>query len=215
MKKFAIIIAGCGVFDGAEIHETVLTLLAIDRQGAGFQLFAPDTEQHHVINHFTGQLMEESRNVLVEAARIARGEIRSLRDFDPSHFDGLILPGGFGAAKNLCTWAFEGDACRVNPDLEKALKAMTRLKKPVGAMCIAPVILAALFPGTRVTTGQDKNSGGFIERKGSVYVPASHGEVIVDEANLLFSTPCYMLDASISQIAEGTDNLVREMMKSM
>lgn len=215
MKKFAVIISGCGVFDGAEIHETVLTLLAIDRQGGSYQLFAPDVEQHHVINHLTGQVTAERRNVLVESARIARGKIRSLNEMDPVHFDGLILPGGFGAAKNLCTWAFEGDRCRVNPDVEKAVRSMFALKKPIGAMCIAPVILARILSGTKLTTGKDRNSGDFIEKCGSAYVSTSHGEVVTDEEKRIFSTPCYMLDSTITQIAQGADNLVREMMKRM
>ena len=215
MKKFAVIISGCGVFDGAEIHEAVLTLLAIDQQGASCQVFAPDMDQYHVVNHFTGKVMEEKRNVLVESARIARGEIMPLRDLDPSQFDGLIIPGGFGAAKNLCTWAWEGDACSVNPDVEKAVTRMLEMKKPVGAMCIAPVILARILSGTNLTTGQDKPSRDFIEKTGSVYTPTNHGEVVIDEARMIFTTPCYMLDATISQIAEGTGNIVREMLKRM
>jgi len=215
MKKFAVIISGCGVFDGAEIHEAVLTLLAIDRQGASYQVFAPDIEQYHVVNHFTGQVMQEKRNVLVEAARIARGEIMPLKDLDAAAFDAVIMPGGFGAAKNLCTWAWEGDACKVDPDVEKAVRTMLAQKKPVGALCIAPVILAKIITGTTLTTGQDKPSRAFIEKMGSVYTPASHGEVVIDEANRIFTTPCYMLDATISQIAEGADNIVREMLKRM
>jgi enhancing lycopene biosynthesis protein 2 len=206
MKKFAVIISGCGVFDGAEIHEAVLTLLAIDRQGASYQVFAPDIEQYHVVNHFTGQVMPEKRNVLVEAARIARGEIVPLKDLDASAFDAVIIPGGFGAAKNLCSWAY---------DVEKAVRTMLAQKKPVGALCIAPVILAKILPGTTLTTGQDKPSKSFIEKMGSAYTPASHGEVVIDESNRIFTTPCYMLDASISQVAEGADNIVREMLKRM
>ena len=215
MKKFAVIISGCGAFDGAEIHEAVLTLLAIDRQGASYQVFAPDIDQYHVVNHFTGKVMEDKRNVLVEAARIARGEIMPLRDLDASAFDALIMPGGFGAAKNLCTWAYDGDNCKVNPDVEKAIRTMLAKKKPVAAMCIAPVILAKIISGTNLTTGHDKSSGDFIRKTGSAYTTSNHGEVVIDEANLVFSTPCYMLDASISQVAEGADNIVREMLKRM
>jgi enhancing lycopene biosynthesis protein 2 len=215
MKKFAVIISGCGVFDGAEIHEAVLTLLAIDRQGASYQVFAPDMEQHHVVNHFTGKVMEEKRNVLVESARIARGEIMPLRDLNPSAFDALIIPGGFGAAKNLCSWAYEGENCSVNPDVEKAIRSMMALKKPVGAMCIAPVILAMIITGTNLTTGSDKQSGDFIRKKGSTYTTTTHGQVVVDESNKIFSTPCYMLDATISQVAEGADNIISEMLKRM
>src|SRR5512138_1058970 len=169
MKKFALIFAGCGVFDGAEIHESVLTLLAIDRNGAKYRIFAPDIPQYHVINHFTGQLMRETRNVLVESARIARGEVSALREFKPADYDGLLIPGGFGAAKNLCTWAYEGDECKVNPEVEKAILSMLEMKKPVGALCIAPVILARLVPGTNLTTGTDKSSASFIEKMGSTY----------------------------------------------
>lgn len=215
MKKFAVVLAGCGVYDGAEIHEAVLTLLAIDKAGAAFQCFAPDVPQHHVVNHLTGAEMAETRHVLVESARIARGNIRALGEFKAADFDALILPGGFGCAKNLCTWAFEGDACTVNPDVEKAIKGMYHAGKPVGAMCIAPVILAKLFKGTTLTTGQDPASAGFMEKMGNKAVMTNHGEVITDPERKFFSTPCYMLDASISQIAEGTENLVREMINTM
>jgi enhancing lycopene biosynthesis protein 2 len=215
MKKFAVIISGCGVFDGAEIHESVLALLAIDRNGARYRIFAPDIPQYHVVNHFTGQPMQETRNVLVESARIARGEVSSLKEFRAGDFDGLLMPGGFGAAKNLSSWAYEGDGCTVNPEVEKAIRGMMELKKPVGAMCIAPVILARLVPGTNLTTGNDKSSAAFIEKMGSTYIKTTHGEVIIDHERKILSTPCYMLDATISQIAEGADNIVREMLKLM
>lgn len=213
MKKFAVILAGCGVYDGAEIHEAVLTLLAIERAGASYQCFAPDIPQHHVVNHLTGTEMHEYRNVLVESARIARGGIKSLDQFKASDFSYLIFPGGFGCAKNLCTWAFDGDHCTVNPGVEHAVKAMHAAGKPIGAMCIAPVILGKLFKGITVTTGDDPASKGFIEKMGNSYVATTHGEVIKDRKLKLFTTPCYMLDATISQIAEGTQNLVTEMMK--
>jgi enhancing lycopene biosynthesis protein 2 len=138
-----------------------------------------------------------------------------LKDLDASAFDAVIIPGGFGAAKNLCSWAYEGDSCKVNSDVEKAVRTMLAQKKPVGALCIAPVILAKILPGTTLTTGQDKPSKSFIEKMGSAYTPASHGEVVIDESNRIFTTPCYMLDASISQVAEGADNIVREMLKRM
>ena len=143
MKKFAVVLAGCGVFDGAEIQEAVLTLLAIERAGASYQCFAPDIPQYHVIDHLSGQPANETRNVLTEAARIARGNIRPLSSFQASAFDALVFAGGFGAAKYLCSWAYKGDRAKVNPDVEKAAKAMFEAGKPIGAMCIAPVILAA------------------------------------------------------------------------
>ena len=215
MKKFAVILSGCGVFDGAEIHEAVLTLLAIDKAGAAYQCFAPDVAQHHVVNHITGKEMPEKRNVLTESARIARGNCKPLSAFNEADFDALIFPGGFGAAKNLCDWAMRGDLCTVNPGVESAITSMSEAGKPIGAMCIAPVILARLFKGTVLTTGDDPASKSFIEKMGNNYAVTVHGEVVADRERKLFSTPCYMLDASISQIAEGTENIVREMMAAM
>jgi enhancing lycopene biosynthesis protein 2 len=212
MKKFAVILSGSGVFDGAEIHEATLTLLAIRKLGAGYEIFAPDVSQHHVVNHITGEEMSENRNVLVESARIARGKIKPMTEFLADHYDAIIIPGGFGAAKNLCTWAFEGDYCHVNPEVEKAIKAMYTARKPIGAMCIAPVILGKLFPGTNLTTGDDPASAQFINHMGSHYTKTTHGEVIIDQERKIFTTPCYMLDADIVQIAEGAENIVREML---
>jgi enhancing lycopene biosynthesis protein 2 len=215
MKKFAVVLSGCGVYDGAEIHEAVLTLLAIDKAGASYQCFAPDVPQHHVVSHVTGKEVPEPRNVLTESARIARGKIKPLALFRATDYDALIFPGGFGAAKNLCNWALKGDSCTVNPDVETAIRTMFEAGKPIGAMCIAPVILAKLFKGTTLTTGNDPASKGFIETMGNRYAIATHGEVVVDKVRKLFTTPCYMLDATISQIAEGTENIVGEMMNAM
>lgn len=215
MKKFAVILAGSGVYDGAEIHEATLTLLAIAKAGAGYEIFAPDTIQHHVINHITGKEMSEKRNVMVEAARIARGVIRPAGEFKAADFDALIFPGGFGAAKNLSTWAIDGDDCKVHPDVESAVNKMAEAKKPIGAMCISPVILAKIIKNTNLTTGQDKPSKDYIEKMGSRYTTATHGEVVIDKEKKIFSTPCYMLDATIVQIEQGTQNIVREMMKVM
>ncbi len=215
MKIFAVILSGCGVFDGAEIHEAVLTLLAIDKAGAAYQCFAPDVVQHHVVNHITGKEMPEKRNVLTESARIARGNCKPLSAFNAADFDALIFPGGFGAAKNLCDWAMRGDLCTVNPGVESAIISMSEAGKPIGAMCIAPVILASLFKGTTLTTGNDPASKKFIEKMGNHYAVTAHGAVVADRERKLFTTPCYMLDATISQIAEGTENIVREMMAAM
>jgi len=214
MKKFAVILSGCGVFDGAEIQEAVLTLLAIDKLGATYQCFAPDMLQYHVLDHITGKEMPEKRNVLIESARIARGKIEPLDRFIAGEFDALVFPGGFGCAKNLSTWAYEGDRCSVLPSVEKAVMTMFEAKKPIGAMCIAPVILAKLFKGSNFTTGDDPSSGSFIRKMGNKYTPADHREVVIDRVRNLFTTPCYMLDATLSQIAEGTENLVREMLKT-
>jgi enhancing lycopene biosynthesis protein 2 len=212
MKKFAVILSGCGVFDGAEIHEATLTLLAIAQQGASYEIFAPDVFQHHVINHLTHQEMPEKRNVLVESARIARGKIQPLSEFRAGSFDAIVLPGGFGAAKNLSTVAFHGPDATVNPDLEKAVKAMHAAGKPIGALCIAPAVIARILGNVEVTIGNDPGTAQAIEKMGGKHVKASHGEVTIDRKNKIFTTPCYMLDASIVQIYEGATNVVREML---
>ncbi len=197
------------MFDGAEIHEATLTLYAIARQGAVYEIFAPDIPQHHVINHITGEEMDETRNVLVESARIARGKIRALSEFSARDFDALILPGGFGAAKNLSTFAFDGAACRVNPDVEKAVKEMASMGKPIGALCISPVILARILGDVELTIGQDAGTAEAIEKMGATHTRTSHGEVVVDKKYKVVTTPCYMLDARIDQIGEGAENVVK------
>ena len=215
MKKFAVLLSGCGVFDGAEIHEATLSLLAIVKQGGSYEIFAPNTKMHHVINHITGEEMEETRNVLVESARIARGQIRDLKQFNPASFDGLLLPGGFGAAKNLSTWAFEGADASVLPEVAEAIEGMVALKKPLGALCISPVILAKVLGKVHLTIGDDESTIDALESLGAKHVYTTHGEVVVDPDHLLVTTPCYMLDATIDQIADGANNLVDAMIKLM
>jgi len=215
MKKFAVLLSGCGVFDGAEIHEATLSMLAIVKQGGSYEIFAPDTNQHHVINHITGEEMEETRNVLVESARIARGQIRNLKQFNPASFDGLLLPGGFGAAKNLSTWAFEVADASVLPEVEEAISGMLALKKPVGALCISPVILAKVLGKVHLTIGDDEGTIDAIESLGATHVYTTHGEVVVDPDHNVVTTPCYMLDATIDQIADGANYLVDAMIKLM
>lgn len=215
MKRFAVVLSGCGVKDGSEIHEAVLTFLAICRHGAAYDAFAPDKPQKSVVNHLTQQPMPETRNVMVESARIVRGAIQPLSTFDASRYDGLVFPGGFGAAQNLCTFARDGAEMSVDPDVERAVQAMVAKGKPIGALCIAPVILAKLVPGAQVTIGQDAGVGGAVESMGAHHVRSGHGEVVVDEVRRLFTTPCYMLDANIAQVAEGAENLVKAMMQAM
>jgi enhancing lycopene biosynthesis protein 2 len=215
MKKFAVVLSGCGVYDGAEIHEATLTMLAIMKHGGSYEVFAPDIDQHHVVNHLTGQEMNERRNVLIESARIARGKIKDLKLYDPNNFDALIFPGGFGVAKNLCDFAFKGDECKVNPDVEKAILKTAGKNKPIGALCISPVILAKIFGDVELTIGQDRGTAEAVEKMGVTHIKTSHGEVIIDEKNNLFTTPCYMLDANIVQIAEGAENIVKAMMGRM
>jgi len=215
MKKFAVVLSGCGVFDGAEIHEATLTLLAIAQQGASYEIFAPDISQHHVVNHYTHQEMPEKRNVLVESARIARGKIKPLSQFRPADFDAIIFPGGFGAAKNLSTVAFDGANAKVNADVDTAVKAMHKAGKPIGALCIAPAVIARILGNVEVTIGNDPGTAATIEKMGGKHIRATHGEVVVDKKNKVFTTPCYMLDANIVQILDGATNIVRNIMKDM
>lgn len=213
--KFAVILSGCGVYDGAEIHEAVLTLLAVDRAGAGYHCFAPDVAQMHVVNHLTGQPMDESRNVLVEAARIARGAIRPLSELKAADFDAVLFPGGFGAAKNLCTFAVAGPDCTVNPDAEAVIKAFHAAGKPIGALCISPALVARVLGKVTVTIGSDPGTAQAVEKTGATHVNASHGQTVIDAANKVVTTPCYMLDATISQIDEGARAVVADILKML
>jgi len=208
MKKFAVVLAGCGVYDGAEIHEATLALLAIKQAGAHYQCFAPDISQFHVINHITGEEMPETRNVLVESARIARGNIQPLSEFKAEDFDVLFFPGGFGAAKNLSTVAFDGPNASVNAEVEAAVKAMHASKKPIGAMCISPVFIAKILGDVNITIGQDEGTIQAIEAIGATHIQTDHGDVVFDAENLVYTTPCYMLDASIVDIWDGAFNIV-------
>lgn len=210
--KFAVVLSGCGVFDGAEIHEAVLTLLAIDRLGASYQCYAPDIAQAHVINHLTGQEMPESRNVLIESARIARGAVTDLRAYHADGYDGLVFPGGFGAAKNLSSFAFDGPACTVNPEVERAIRETRAAGKPIGALCIAPAVVAKVLGGVTLTIGQDIGTSAAIEKMGAHHTLAHHGEVVIDQAARLVTTPCYMLESTIGQIATGAENVIKAML---
>ncbi len=215
MKKFAVVLSGSGVFDGAEIHEATLALYAIMKNGASYEIFAPDIPQHHVINHITGEEMAESRNVLIESARIARGLIKDITEYNAEDFDGLIFPGGFGVAKNLSSVAFHGADAQVNKVVSDAVKSTHDHGKPIGALCIAPAMMAKIFKGATVTIGQDAGTIEAIEKMGGTHINTSHGDVVYDDNLNLFSTPCYMLDANILEIAEGADNIVSAMLKVM
>ncbi|MEA3318233.1 MAG: isoprenoid biosynthesis glyoxalase ElbB [Bacteroidota bacterium] len=207
-KKIAVILAGSGVFDGSEIHEATLTLFFISQSGYTYEIFAPNIEQHHVINHITGEEMKEKRNVLIESARIARGDIKELSEYDASNFDALIFPGGFGVAKNLCSFAFDGINCKVNPEIEKTIKTTFEQNIPIGGLCISPVLLAKVLGDINVTIGQDKETSEAITKLGAKHEFTNHGEVIIDRKNKIVTTPCYMLDASIAQIGDGARNIV-------
>lgn len=215
MKKFAVVLSGSGVFDGAEIHEATLTLYSIMKNGATYEIFAPDIPQHHVINHISGEEMDESRNVLVESARIARGAIKDIKEYNPADFDALIFPGGFGVAKNLSTVAFHGPDAEVNQEVSDAVKKTYDAEKPIGALCIAPAMMAKIFEAATVTIGQDPGTIEAIEKMGGTHISTTHGDVVYDDKLNLFSTPCYMLDANILQIGEGAENIVSAMLKVM
>ncbi|MDQ2179515.1 isoprenoid biosynthesis glyoxalase ElbB [Marinifilum sp. D714] len=211
-KKFAVVLAGSGVYDGSEIHETTLALYAISKNGGEYEIFAPNIDQYHVINHITGEEMNEKRNVLVEAARIARGNIKDLKEFDANHYDAILFPGGFGVAKNLCTFAFKGPDCDVNPEVEVALKAMHEAGKPIGALCIAPALIAKILGKVEVTIGHDAGTAEAITSLGATHLNTSHGEIVFDKENKIVTSPCYMLDATIAQIGEGAENVVKTLM---
>ena len=212
-KEFAVVLSGCGVYDGAEIHEATMTLLAIKEANADYQCFAPDIPRYHVINHLTGKEMNESRNVLVESARIARGDIKALSEFKATDYDALIFPGGFGAAKNLSTVAFDGPKATVNTEVESSIKQMLSLHKPIGALCISPAVIARVIQGVEVTIGNDKETAETIEKMGSKHVVTTHGQVVHDHKYNVFTTPCYMLDATILDIKEDATVVVQEMIK--
>ncbi|WP_321285684.1 isoprenoid biosynthesis glyoxalase ElbB [uncultured Sunxiuqinia sp.] len=214
-KKIALVLSGNGVYDGSEIHETTLTMLAIVQQGASYEIFAPNIEQAHVINHLTGEEMPEKRNVLVESARIARGKIADLNTYKAENFDALVIPGGFGAAKNLCTFAFDGPDCTVNSDVEKAVLETVDAGKPIGAICIAPAVITKVLKDVEVTIGNDSGTAGAIEKMGGKHTNTTHGEVVYDEKYKVFTTPCYMLDANIEQIATGANNVIKAILKTI
>jgi enhancing lycopene biosynthesis protein 2 len=215
MKRFAVVLSGCGVFDGSEIHEAVLTMLAIKRLGAEYAIYAPDVNQMHVVNHLTGKPTGETRNVLVESARIARGKIAALSTFDADRCDAIILPGGFGAAKNLCDLAVAGTKMEVNGEVARAIGAMLKAGKPVGALCIAPMILAKLIPGVSLTLGDPGEDSQNAELLGAKHVSAGPTRAIVDEAHRVFTGPCYMNATDIAQVAECAENVVRAMLVAM
>jgi len=209
MKRVGVVLSGSGVYDGSEIHEAVITLLALARNGAEAVCFAPDKAQSDVINHLTGEGMAESRNVLVEAARIARGNIAPLSQASVNDLDALIAPGGFGAAKNLSSFASLGGDCEVDSDLKTLALAMHQAGKPLGFMCIAPATLPKIFDfPLRLTIGTDVDTAEVLEEMGAEHVPCPVDDIVVDEENRVVTTPAYMLAEDIAQAATGIEKLV-------
>jgi len=217
MKRVAVILSGCGVYDGSEIHEATAVLLALDRNGAQVTIAAPAGPQMHVVNHLRGEpAAGESRDILVEAARIARGDIKAVADLDAADFDAVILPGGFGAAKNLSTFATAGADCTVNPRVEAFLRAMHDGGKVIGAVCIAPAVVARVFGGefpVRVTIGTDPATAGAIAAMGAEHVDAAVDEIVVDQQHRIVTTPAYMLAGRISEVFDGVAKLVAKVLE--
>lgn len=213
--KFAVVLSGCGVFDGSEIHEATLTLLAIDKQKASYQCFAPNALQHLVKNHYSGKVDANSRNILDESARIARGNIKPLNEYNPSDFDAIIFPGGFGAALNLCTFALKGAACEVNSDVAKAILDSFNAKKPIAGLCIAPALIAKVLGkyGVKVTIGNDSGTKSEILKTGAIHEDCLATDICIDLKNKIVTSPCYMLASSISEVAVGAEKTVEEIIK--
>ena len=210
-KKIGVILSGCGVYDGAEIHESVITLLAIDRHGGEAVICAPNVAQMHVVNHLTGEVADgETRNVLVESARIARGNILDIAKITADQIDALILPGGFGAAKNLCDFAVKGADCTVHPEVARLVQEVHAAGKPVAAVCIAPTLLAKVLgdESPALTIGNDPQTAGAMESLGAQHIACPVREMVVDEPRKLITTPAYMLAQSISEAAEGIEKTV-------
>jgi len=209
MKKVGVILSGAGVYDGSEIHEAVITLLAIARHGAQAVCFAPDKWQSDVVNHVTGETLAERRNVLIESARIARGNVQPLSQASANDLDALIVPGGFGAAKNLSDFASLGSECAVDSSLKTLALEMHKAGKPLGFMCIAPAMLPKIFDfPLRLTIGTDIDTAEVLEEMGAEHVPCPVDDIVVDEEHKVVTTPAYMLAENIAQAASGIEKLV-------
>ena len=213
-KRVGVILSGCGVFDGTEIHEAVLTLLFLDRAGAESICAAPDINQIHVLNHLSNEEMEEKRNVLIESARIARGNVINLKTLKSDSIDALILPGGFGAAKNLSDFALKGPDATVHPEVARILREVHAVGKPIGALCIAPATVARALseftPG--VTIGEDIGTAAAIETMGAKHHTCKVDEIYIDTRNNIITTPAYMLGPGIKDVAAGIEHLVNQVL---
>lgn len=213
MVKIAVVLSGCGHQDGAEIRESVIALLALDRAGAEVQIFAPDINQRDVINHLTGQPMPETRNVLIEAARIARGQIKDLKQAKATDFDGLILPGGYGAAKNLSDVAIKGTDATALPELKALILDFIAQKKPIGAICIAPAVLTAALKSTIQPTVTIGEANDLIVGLGGKHTVCATENHVIDEAHNIITCSAYMRDDTLANVALGIEKVVAEVMK--
>lgn len=218
MIRVGVVLSGCGVYDGSEIHEAVLSLLAIAKLGAEAICMAPDIEQMHVINHFSGQTEDGcSRNVLVESARIARGQILDISTVKADDIDALVFPGGYGAAKNLCDFAVKGADCTVNDQVQRLVDETLAAGKPIAGICIAPAMLAKILgqqkPPATLTIGTDKDTAATLDAMGVTHVACTVNEVVVDEQRKIVTTPAYMLADNIAQVAVGIEKAIQRMLE--
>ena len=210
-KRIGVLLSGCGYLDGAEIHEATLTLYFLDKAGAEIIPMAPNKPQADVVNHQQGEPTGETRNVLTEAARISRGNMKDVAQVSVDDLDALIIPGGFGAAKNLCTFAKDGPDCEVDPGVEKLVRGMHTAKKPIGALCIAPALIAKLLGPdhhVEVTIGNDEGTAKAIESLGAKHTNKPVEEIVVDDGNKVVTTPCYMLGPGPAAVGAGIEKLV-------
>jgi enhancing lycopene biosynthesis protein 2 len=224
--KIGVLLSGCGVYDGAEIQEAVLTLLAIEEIGATAVCISIDENQHHVVNHLTGEEMSDSRNMMIEAARISRGAIREISTIQPAEIDALVIPGGFGSAKNFSSWAFDGPKGSIHPKVKLLLVNLINIGKPIAALCVSPILIAKALEGsnihTKLTLGTDiekspydiKAFSAAIEGIGSKSEYKTVREILIDQENKIITAPCYMMDATILEIRENILNAV-ECLKSL
>jgi len=214
--KIGIVLSGCGFMDGAEIHESVLTMLAVDKKGGDMILISADTDQKHVVDHSTGnEVSGEKRNVMKESARIARGEVEDIANVKADDLDALIFPGGFGVAKNLSDFAFKGTDMKVLPEVEKIIRDMNSAGKPIGFICIAPVVAANVLGENKIklTIGNDPSTARAVEAMGGVHVNCETDNCIVDAEHKVVSTPAYMLGPNIAKVSDGISRLVDEIFK--
>ena len=218
-KKVAVVLSGCGVFDGTEIHESVLTLLAIEEKGASWHCFAPDIDQMHVIDHSTGEVQEGvTRNVFAESARIARGadKLSELAEYDPSEFDAIVFPGGFGGAKNLSDFAVRGAEAEVEESVTLAVRSTHALGKPIGFICITPASVGALTLGgdvVELTIGDDPDTASAVVQCGAKHTNCSVDDVVIDLKNKVVSTPAYMLGPGVADVRKGIAKLINEVLE--
>ena len=208
MQKIAIILSGCGVFDGSEISETVLTLLALEQHNLDYAAFAPNIDQHCTHNHLANETTDEKRNVLIESARITRGKIQDLKDADPNEFSGIIIPGGFGAVQNLCDFAIEHRNMSVLPDLQRFVQTLYEQKKPLGFICIAPALITRIL-GSNITftIGNDEKIRNEVTAMGGNPVDCASDDIVIDTQHNIVSTPAFMNAKSLNEIYRGVTKL--------